>query len=505
MIKGFLALFTTIGWISPASGTHVIISTIGDCLFYFMPVFLGYTSARKFNSNIFIGMALGACMVYPAVVALRNVFESPIKITFMNIPVILPAMGYASTVIPIILAVLFSSKVERFFNRILPDVVKTFLLPLFTLLIVVPATFLIIGPVASWAAAGLGYITQFLDGLSSVLLGVFVGGFWQIFVIFGLHWGLVSVAFNNLAVLHSDPILGVIFAASFAQIGAVLAIMVKTKNRQLKALSVPAFISGIFGVTEPAIYGITLPRKRPFIISCIVAAMGGGISGFFGSKIFMLGGLGIFQLPSFISPRDGITASFYGAVTAMIFAFIMGFILTYIFGYDAEQDGGELSASVTDTGPTLVDQDVIYSPFKGELLALSQTPDQAFASGDMGMGVTVIPFEGRVVSPVDGEIVSFFPTGHALAVLSGDGAEILIHVGLDTVNLNGKYFAPKVKQGDKVKKGQLLLEFDMQQIQKEGYNLASPVIVTNTDDYKSVTPVDKKDINYGDLLLKLER
>ncbi|MED4161532.1 PTS transporter subunit EIIC, partial [Halalkalibacterium halodurans] len=284
MIKGLNALFLSTGVLEEANGTYQLLHAVGDSLFYFFPIFLGYTAAKKFGATPFIGMAIGASLVYPTLAVLTEgeplytlftgtIFESPVHITFLGIPVIL--MSYATSVIPIILAAYFASKVEARLRKIIPDVVKTFLVPFFTLLIVVPLTFIVIGPIATWAGQLLGQFTLWVYNLSPIIAGAFLGGFWQVFVIFGLHWGLIPIAINNLVVQGSDPVLAMVFAASFAQIGAVAAVWLKIKQQKVKTLSVPAFISGIFGVTEPAIYGVTLPLKRPFIISCIAAAVGG--------------------------------------------------------------------------------------------------------------------------------------------------------------------------------------------------------------------------------------
>lgn len=282
MIKGFNALFVALGWLSTQSGTYQILNAVGDSLFYFFPIFLGYTASKKFGGSPFIGMAIGGALVYPALSGITaseplytlfagTMFESPIHITFLGIPVIL--MNYASSVIPIILASYFGAKVEKSLKKVIPDVVKTFVLPFLTLLIVVPVTFLVIGPIATWAGQFLGQATLWLYNSSPLVAGALLGAFWQVLVIFGLHWGVVPIGYNNLAVHGIDPILALIFAASFAQIGAVLGVWMKTKDQKLKTLSIPAFISGIFGVTEPAIYGITLPLKKPFIMSCIAGEL----------------------------------------------------------------------------------------------------------------------------------------------------------------------------------------------------------------------------------------
>ncbi|WP_054939966.1 beta-glucoside-specific PTS transporter subunit IIABC [Paenibacillus ihuae] len=508
MIKGFTALFLSLGLLTNTSGTYQILNAIGDCLFYFFPIFLGYTSAKKFNANIFLGMAIGATLVYPTFSSITasgqplytlfsgSVIESPVYLTFLGIPVIL--MSYSSSVIPIILSTYVGAKIEAVFKKIIPSVVRTFLVPFCTLLIIVPLALIVIGPVATWAGQLLGAGTLFVYNLSPVIAGILLGAFWQVFVIFGLHWGFVPIAINNLTVLKADPILAGVFGASFAQTGVVLAILLRTKNMKLRSLSIPAVISGIFGVTEPAIYGITLPRKKPFVLSCIAAGVGGGIIGLMGTKGYILGGLGIFGIPSYISP-EGMDAGFYGAIIGISVSFVLGFLLMYFGGFkddvvkDQPADGPK--------GDILVKQETVSSPLKGEVVALSDVKDEAFSTGALGKGIAIEPAEGKVFSPVDGILTSLFSSGHAIGITSDHGVDILIHVGKDTVKLKGKHFTPRVKQGDTVKKGDLLMEFDMDAIRAAGYILTTPVIVSNSNNYLDVIETGKKSIGYKEDLL----
>lgn len=256
MIKGFNALFVAFGWLTVESGTYQILNAIGDSLFYFFPIFLALTASKKLNVNQFTAMAIGASLVYPTLTGITageplytlfagTLIESPVFIEFLGIPLIL--MTYSSSVIPIILSIILASKVEKGLKKFIPDVVKTFLVPFFTLLVVVPLTFIIIGPIATWAGSLVGAGTLAVYNLSPVVAGLIIGGFWQIFVMFGLHWGLIPVALNNLAVYGSDPVVAMSFAASFAQTGAIIAVMLKTKEKKVKSLSIPSIISGIFG------------------------------------------------------------------------------------------------------------------------------------------------------------------------------------------------------------------------------------------------------------------
>lgn len=513
MIKGLNALFLSLKWLTEESGTYQVLNAVGDSLFYFFPIFLGYTASKKFGGSTFIGMAIGAALVYPTMSQLMTgdplytlftgtMFESPVYITFLGIPVIL--MSYSSSVIPIIIAAYFGAKVEKGFKKIIPDVVKTFLVPFLTLLVVVPLTFMVIGPIATWAGQLLGQATLWIYGLSPVIAGLFLGGFWQIFVIFGLHWGLVPIAINNVSVNGADPVLALVFAASFAQIGAVLAIMLRTKQQKLKSLSIPAFISGIFGVTEPAIYGITLPLKKPFIISCIGGAVGGAIIGLFGTKGFIIGGLGIFGIPSYIHPTEGLNLAFWGSVIAIIAGFAVAFILTLLFGMSKEkpQETSETNAHEKKEAVIEVKNEMISSPLAGEVKVLGEISDEAFASGALGKGVAIVPTEGKLYAPVSGMVAALFPTKHAIGITTENGAEILIHIGLDTVQLNGNHFITHTTVGARIEKGQLLIEFDIDAIQKSGYEVTTPVIVTNQDKFDVVT-LGGKQTKVGDQLFEL--
>ncbi|WP_368657751.1 beta-glucoside-specific PTS transporter subunit IIABC [Metabacillus halosaccharovorans] len=513
MIKGFNALFIAMGWLESTSGTYQILNAIGDSLFYFFPIFLGYTAIKKFGGSPFIGMAIGGSLVYPTLSGLTagepiytlfagTMFESPIYITFLGVPVIL--MSYASSVIPIILSAYFAAAVEKRLRKMIPDVVKAFLVPMFTLLIVVPLTFIIIGPISTWAGNLLGMATLFIYNLSPIIAGIFVGGLWQVLVIFGLHWGLVPIAINNITTMGQDPILATTMAASFAQIGAVLAVYLKTKQQKLKTLSIPAFISGIFGVTEPAIYGVTLPLKKPFIISCIGAAIGGGIIGAAGTQLYMVGGMGVFSVPSFISPTDGITFGLWGAIISFVAAFGLGFILTYLFGMGkAKNEATEIAQNeAAATTVSTVAGEEIKSPLKGEVMVLSDIKDEAFASGALGEGVAIEPTEGKLFAPASGTVTALFPTNHAIGIKTDQGAEILIHIGMDTVKLGGKHFSAHTSQGARVEKGQLLIEFDIKQIKAEGLPVTTPVVLTNYKDF-NLQKTSEKHINFGDQLFNL--
>lgn len=344
IIKGLLALFDFIGLIPSTSGTYQVWYAMADGFFYFLPIILGYTAAKKFEINEFIGMAIGIALCYPAMVnstageVLGTVFggtafEMSYYQTFMGIPVIMPASGYTSSVVPIILAVAIAAPIEHWLKKVIPDVIKLFVVPFVTLVIMVPLTYLVIGPVASILCSILSLVFNAIYSIpvvGGIIGGILIGAFWQVLVIFGLHWGLVPLAMINYGLMGYDTFLSPYFCVSFAQTFVVLAIILKTKNEKTKKVAIPAFISGIFGVTEPAIYGVTLPKKKPFIYSCIAGAIGGAFTGFMNTRSYSIGGLGLFGLPSFIDTTGdmGITNMIY-IIIAILIASAVGFGLTY--------------------------------------------------------------------------------------------------------------------------------------------------------------------------------
>ena len=513
MVKGLLALASFCG-MSETSGTYIILYSVADGFFYFMPIFLGYMAAMKFGMNKFVGMAIGAALVYPNIVDLTSLepigtifagtaFETNIYTKFLGIPVLLPGGGYASSVIPVILSVFVGAKIEKLWKKIIPDVVKNFLVPMCTLVVIIPLTFLVVGPIASLAASAIGWVTSGAYSLSPIIAGLIVGGLWQVLVIFGLHWGLVPIMMNNISVIGYDAVLSPYFTATFAQTAVIVAILIKTKDKNIRSLAVPAAISGTFGVTEPAIYGISLPKKKPFIISCIASAIGGAVIGALNVKCYIFGALGIFAFPSYIDKATNDLSSMYGALIGVVVAIVIAFVLTMITYKDEEKKpAAKIEEKPAASGKSMK-QSMIVSPLKGMVKPLSEVEDEAFSSGALGQGIAIEPMEGKLTAPADGTISAFFPTGHAIGMTTEDGAEILMHVGMNTVKLEGKYFIPKAKQGDRVKKGQVLLEFDIQKIKKAGYSTVTPVLITNSDQYTDIIPTDAKQVNRGDTILTL--
>lgn len=509
MIKGLNTLFVTLGWYSDTCGGYLVLDAIGNGLFTYLPLFLGYTSAKKFGLKPMLGLAVGAIMCYPGIQAgtisagmepLYTIFEgtmfaSPIYVDFFGIPLI--PMDYMSTVVPIIFIVYFASRCERVISKFVPDLVKFFFVPMLTLLIALPIGFLVIGPITTFGSTIIAETVMNIRDFSPLLAGAFVGLTWQILVIFGLHWGFIPVYINNIVTNGFDNVMMPFFACTFATSAVVLAIFLKTKNKKLKEMCLPNFISGIFGVTEPAIYGILLPLKKPFIISCIAGCIGGGFYGFFNFRKFSMGGMGIFEFPAMVEPNGGMD-NLIVAISGVVITMIIAFVVTMVLFKD-----DKVEEEATSTTKELLNALEIKSPLQGKVIALENMHDTAFASGVLGKGIAVLPSKGKVTSPVNGTVTTLFPTLHAIGITSDEGVEVLIHVGLDTVQLNGKGFRAFVQQGDTVKVGQLLLTFDREFIQEAGYLLETPIVITNTSNYLDVLPLAKQEVKALDALLSI--
>lgn len=519
MIKGLNMLFMTLGLYAETSGGYMIINAIGDALFTFLPLFLGYTSARKFGLKPMVGLVIGGIMCYPGIQSsalsgslkpLYTMFEgtmfaSPVYIDFFGIPVI--SMDYTSTVIPVIFIVYFASKCEKLFSKFVPDLVKFFFVPMLTLLVALPIGFLLIGPVATFGSKIIAETIISIRNVSPMLAGGLVGLTWQILVIFGLHWGFIPVYINNIVTNGYDNVMMPFFACTFETSAVILVIMLKTRDRKMKELCLPNFISGIFGVTEPGIYGILLPLKKPFIISCIAGGIGGAFYGFCNFRKFSMGGMGIFEFPAMMEP-DGSWGNLLVAVSGVLLTMIAAVILMLLFYREKEAgqsnktmlDTKEHEKSVEDT-PALLEDIAICSPLKGNVLELAQVEDAAFSAGILGKGCAIVPAEGEVYAPVDGVLTTLFPTKHALGITSDEGVEVLIHIGLNTVQLNGEGFTAHVQQGERVSRGQHLLSFDLAELKDKGYCLQTPVIITNTNDYLEILSTMQKEVMPDDVLL----
>ncbi|MED4116219.1 beta-glucoside-specific PTS transporter subunit IIABC [Priestia megaterium] len=493
ILKGLLLIATNTGWLAAEDTTYIILAAAADSLFYFMPVLLAVTTARKFEGNIFTALTIAGALLYPSIVALK---AENVATTFFGIPVTM--MSYSSTVIPIILSVIVMSKLEKVCNRFIHESVKNFVTPLFSLVVMVPLTLIVFGPIGVNVGNGIADALIAVFAFSPMLAGAILGACWQLLVIFGVHWGLVPVFINNIAVNGRDGIKPAAAASIFAQTGAAFGVFLKTKNKKLKTLAGSATLTALFGITEPAVYGVTLPLKRPFIAGIIGGAIGGAIIGQAGTQAFASGAPGLLTLPIFYGPGG---EGFPGLIIGIVVSFLVSAGLTYVLGFEDPVGADELTKGSKETNERADEQ--VLSPLDGTVIPLANVPDAVFSSEAMGPGTAIEPTSGRVVSPVNGTVTVAFKTKHAIGLLSENGAEILIHVGIDTVQLEGKYFTSHVKQGDQVKIGDLLLEFDIDKIQESGYQTITPVIITNSANYEEIKAVQKEMINEQEKLLYL--
>ena len=498
ILKGLLALAVVCGWLTTQQATYKIWFAASDALFFFFPLFLGYTAGKKFGGNAFITMVIGGALTHPLMIQSFEASMAPDAAAeyFLGIPVTF--INYSSSVIPIILASWVSCWIERRSNAILPSSMKNFFTPAICLAVVVPLTFLIIGPVATWLSQQLANGYLLIYQVASWLAGAAMGALWQVCVIFGLHWGLIPLMINNLAVLGHDSMMPMLLPAVMGQVGAALGIFLRTRDARQKVLAGSAVSAGIFGVTEPAIYGLNLPLRRPFIFGCVAGAIGGAIVGFSDSHVYSFGFGNIFTLAQMIPPQ-GIDATVWGGALGTISALIIACVLTLVAGLP--RSAAEQAAVVVAPAS----ENDILAPMTGSVLALDQVPDSTFASGLLGQGVAIIPSVGKVIAPFSGEVASIFQTKHAIGLLSDSGIELLIHVGIDTVKLDGAPFTAHVKEGDKIKAGDLLLEFDRQAILNAGYDLATPIIISNSDDYRALDIVSASAVDAGQPLLSVSR
>ena len=502
MIKGLNALLVAAGVLTAESGTYIVLNAIGDAIFMFLPIAVAVAAAKKFGVNQYVGLVIGGALCYPAIqlstltaggdvqplytLFSGSMFESPVYMTFMGLPFV--ANDYTSSVIPSILIVWMASKLQRPLRKIIPEVIQNFFVPFFLLLIALPIGFLVIGPVitilTNMLATGFDGLLKF----SPILFGLIVGFFWQVLVMFGLHWSLIPIAILQLGTMGYSTALTGMFGASVAQTAAVAAMYFRLKNPKEKALVVPAVISGICGVTEPAIYGLSLPKKKPFIFSMVGGAISGAFMTAMGVRSYVMGGLGVFGIPSYINQQTGDSSGAIYSVIAIVIASVIGFALTFFFWKDEEAVEVEEGQKAME-----VRKEIVTAPVTGTMMPLSTAKDQAFAQGVLGKGVVIHPTVGEVVAPFDGTVMTMFPTKHAIGLVSDNGLELLIHIGLDTVQLDGKYFESHVEQGAKVKRGDKLVTFDIQAIEAAGYSVETPVIITNSADYLDIIESDKQE------------
>lgn len=497
MIKAFLSLSVAFGWISTETQSYYILNFIGDTAFFFLPMLLAYTAAVKFKASPYLAMVVGGVLLHPNFSALVSAGE---PVAFFGLPVRL--VKYGSSVIPIILIVWLMSYVERVVIKIVPKVLRVVFVPLLVILITAPIGLIAIGPLGDIVGGALANVIMAIDSKATWALPLIMGGLSPLLVMTGMHYSLYPAIFTQLATSGYQTIFPGMLVANVCQGAAALCVSVKSKNSDLKQLAASTGATAVIGVTEPAMYGVNLKLKKPFYAVLAGGAVGGLYAGITGVKVFTPGGAALVGVPAYIGPE---ISNIVNILIASAIGFVVTFALTWILGFEDEVEETEELEEVeenTDVKP-LKNKISIMSPINGEAVPLSAVNDLTFAQEIMGKGIAIIPTEGKVLSPINGTVAMVFNTKHAIGLQTEDGVEILIHVGLDTVNLEGKHFNSFVKSGDTVKVGDKLLEFDIEAIKEAGYDTVTPVIITNTTNYLDVISSNVAAVKAGDEIITI--
>lgn len=488
-----------------ATGTYKIFDMISWAPFTFLPILIAITASKHFKTNTYIAIACCAALVSPTLAELTQQVASGKAIELFGLP--LSQTTYTSSVLPPLILVWILSYVERFVEKRLPGVVKQLFTPLICLVLMVPLTLLVLGTASSVVAAGIANGYNWLVQVAPPLAALIIGGFWQVFVIFGVHWGITPVIMANFDMYGRDSFQAFQTIAVTAQVAATLGVFLKANSKELKNVSLSAVITGLFGITEPAIYGVTLRFKRPFIYGCVAGGIGAVVASFFEPYYFAYAGLpSILTSVNAIDPK--MPMSFIGLVIGLGVAIVTAIALNLIFGFgETPAKDEKIKAQVEDAPGTPVEvlkNVAISSPLQGEVMPLSQVPDEVFSSGMMGQGVAIMPTDNKVYAPFDGKVAMVTGSKHAIGLTADNGIELLIHVGLDTVQLNGAPFNYKVAEGDRFKAGDVLLEFDLAAIKRAGLSPITPIIVTNSAAYAMITPENElKNINTDEPILQI--
>ena len=508
IIKGILVILVTAGILTKTAGTYLVLYAAGDAILYFMPVIVGFTCGKVFDCNPYVTAVIGAAFLYPDLV---SAVSAEGGITFLKIPV--AAASYTNTFLPIVLASFVASKLEKLAKKFIPSMLQLMLVPTFVLAVTVPLSWIVIGPVMNTVSSWLSKGVFGIFGMSPLLGGTLLGAFWQLVVLLGLHAAFIPILMNNLFSQGYDPVNAVLGLTVWALAGVTLGYALKNKDPEKRGIGFGSLASALCGVTEPAIYSIALPNFKLFVCAWIGGGISGGILGALGGKMYTMAGDGLFRIPAMINP-EGLDISFYGFIICALISFAVSAVLAFIMADSgveeaeqvAEQMDTDMNNHVLEENKMISDnkETIIYAPVSGKVICREDIPDETFASGIMGEGVGIKPEEEIIVAPFDGEITSVVDTGHAVGLTSSDGVELLIHVGVDTVKMQGDGFQVFVTEGQKVKTGEKLLKFDRDKIRKAGYSDTTAVLVTNSDDYSSVKTV-AENVKQKDTVIIIEK
>lgn len=485
ILQALLIILTTLFPTVAETGTYQIFNIVSWAPFVFLPIFIAITASRHFGSNTYIAVAASMALVSPDLSNIIAQVSAGEEFRFFGF--LLSETTYTSSVLPALFLVWGLSYLEKYLDRIFPEVARPILTPLFAIVISVPLTLLVVGPITAGAANLVAAGYNFIYNFAPVVAGALVGGLWQMLVMFGIHWGIMPIMLANFDQYGMDSLQAFTSLAVSAQVGAALGVAIKAKKQEIKQAGISGFLPGIFGITEPAIYGVNLRFKKPFIIGSISGAIAALVASLFGAHYFAFAGLPG-PLTVFNALNSEYPMSFWGELLGVAIAIILPVTLIQIFGY-GEDAVDEVVSDIKVTEEDTQTDELISKPLEGKVVALEDVPDPVFAGGVMGQGVGIQPTAGQVVAPFDGEVILVAGTKHAVGLRSNGGVEILIHVGLETVGLEGRPFTTHVTEGDKVSRGQLLIEADLDMIKSEGLPTVTPVVVTNTADYMDVEVV----------------
>ena len=508
IIKGILVILVTAGILTKTDGTYLVLYAAGDAILYFMPVIVGFTCGKVFDCNPYVTAVIGAAFLYPDLV---SAVSAEGGITFLKIPV--AAASYTNTFLPIVLAGFVASKLEKLAKKFIPSMLQLMLVPTFVLAVTVPLSWIVIGPVMNTVSSWLSKGVFGIFGMSPLIGGALLGAFWQLVVLIVLHAAFIPILMNNLFSQGYDPVNAVLGLTVWALAGVTLGYALKNKDPEKRGIGFGSLASALCGVTEPAIYSIALPNFKLFVCAWIGGGISGGILGALGGKMYTMAGDGLFRIPAMINP-EGLDISFYGFIICALISFAVSAVLAFIMADSgveeaeqvAEQMDTDMNNHVLEENKMISDnkETIICAPVSGKVICREDIPDETFASGIMGEGVGIKPEEEIIVAPFDGEITSVVDTGHAVGLTSSDGVELLIHVGVDTVKMQGDGFQVFVTEGQKVKTGEKLLKFDRDKIRKAGYSDTTAVLVTNSDDYSSVKTV-AENVKQKDTVIIIEK
>ena len=505
ILQGCLILVNMANPSFSSTGTYEVLSFMSWAPFTFLPIFIAITASKHFKCNTFIAVACCAALVSPTWAEIASRIAGGESIKFLGIS--LAETTYTSSVLPPLFLVWILSYVEKFVDKRLPDVVKALFTPFICMLVMVPLTILAIGPLSDSLATGIANGYNALYNFAPAVAAAVIGGLWQIVVIFGVHWGVTPMCLANYDLYGMDTFQAFQTMAVIAQAGAVLGVFIKARNKKTKNMALSAGITGIFGITEPAIYGVNLRFKKPFICGCIAGAIGAVVGSFFNIAYYAYAGLpGLLTVVNAITPNN--SKSIIGMLIGAAISFFGAIILVQVIGFgekETEEKNENNDVNVNEGQPILnMGIKEIKSPISGKVIELEKVNDPVFSSGAMGKGVAIEPIDNKVYAPFDGVIEFIADTKHAIGLLSDDGVEVLIHVGMDTVKMNGKGFDVKTKVNSKVKAGDLLLEFDKSVIEKEGYSLITPIVITNADNYEDKQLNINKEVESGKTIINLK-